>query len=229
MDLQLLVQHLVRKVLLIGHDASVCRYWRLFCSNWFGCLCKRSSKFCFGASATANGNQSIAIGNSAPKTIPGAAGAGNEAKRTKYDGLNNTQTNGERSVAIGSGAQTNGNDSFAFGSLAKTGSFYQGKDGYLGENVTRTADAAEKAIAFGTSATATGNASVAFGYNALGGETNAIAFGVESKAHKADSIAFGSNANATQANSIAFGSNAEALHENVITIGKDSKATKKVQ
>ena len=188
---------------------------------------KGDASFAFGASATANGNQSIAIGNSAPKTIPGAAGAGNEAKRTKYDGLNNTQTNGERSVAIGSGAQTNGNDSFAFGSLAKTGSFYQGKDGYLGENVTRTADAAEKAIAFGTSATATGNASVAFGYNALGGETNAIAFGVESKAHKADSIAFGSNANATKANSIAFGSNAEALHENVITIGKDSKATKK--
>lgn len=188
---------------------------------------KGQASFAFGASATANGNQSIAIGNSAPKTIPGAAGAGNEAKRTKYDGLNNTQTNGERSVAIGSGAKTNGNDSFAFGSLAKTGSFYQGKDGYLGENVTRTADAAEKAIAFGTSATATGNASVAFGYNALGGETNAIAFGVESKAHKADSIAFGSNANATKANSIAFGSNAEALHENVITIGKDSKATKK--
>ena len=188
---------------------------------------KGQASFAFGASATANGNQSIAIGNSAPKTIPGAAGAGNEAQRTKYDGLNNTQTNGERSVAIGSGAQTNGNDSFAFGSLAKTGSFYQGKDRYLGENVTRTADAAEKAIAFGTSATATGNASVAFGYNALGGEKNAIAFGVESKAHKADSIAFGSNSNATQANSIAFGSNAEALHENVITIGKDSKATKK--
>ena len=188
---------------------------------------KGQASFAFGASATANGNQSIAIGNSAPRTIPGAAGAGNEAQRTKYDGLNNTQTNGERSVAIGSGAQTNGNDSFAFGSLAKTGSFYQGKDRYLGENVTRTADVAEKAIAFGTSATATGNASVAFGYNALGGETNAIAFGVESKARKADSIAFGSNANATQANSIAFGSNAEALHENVITIGKDSKATKK--
>ena len=188
---------------------------------------KGQASFAFGASATANGNQSIAIGNSAPRTIPGAAEAGNEAQRTKYDGLNNTQTNGERSVAIGSGAQTNGNDSFAFGSLAKTGSFYQGKDGYLGENVTRTADAAEKAIAFGTSAMATGNASVAFGYNALGGETNAIAFGVESKAHKADSIAFGSNSNATQANSIAFGSNAQALHENVITIGKDSKATKK--
>ena len=187
---------------------------------------KGKASFAFGASATANGEQSIAIGNTSPKTLDGLPGQG-EAQRTKYDGLNNTQTNGARSVAIGSGAKTNGDDSFAFGSLAKTGSFYQGKDGYLGENVTRTADAAEKAIAFGTSATATGNASVAFGYNALGGETNAIAFGVESKAHKADSIAFGSNANATQANSIAFGSNAEALHENVITIGKDSKATKK--
>ena len=187
---------------------------------------KGKASFAFGASATANGEQSIAIGNTSPKTLDGLPGQG-EAQRTKYDGLNNTQTNGARSVAIGSGAKTNGDDSFAFGSLAKTGSFYQGKDGYLGENVTRTADAAEKAIAFGTSATATGNASVAFGYNALGGETNAIAFGVASKAHKADSIAFGSNANASEANAIAFGSNAEALHENVITIGKDSKATKK--
>ena len=187
---------------------------------------KGKASFAFGASATANGEQSIAIGNTSPKTLDGLPGQG-EAQRTKYDGLNNTQTNGARSVAIGSGAKTNGDDSFAFGSLAKTGSFYQGKDGYLGENVTRTVDAAEKAIAFGTSATATGNASVAFGYNALGGETNAIAFGVESKAHKADSIAFGSNANASEANAIAFGSNAEALHENVITIGKDSKATKK--
>ena len=188
---------------------------------------KGRASFAFGASATANGDQSIAIGNTAPKTLDGIPGYTGEAKRTKYDGLNNTQTNGERSVAIGSGAQTNGNDSFAFGSGAKTGSFFQGKDAYLGENVTRTADAAEKAIAFGTAATATGNASVAFGYNALGGEKNSIAFGVEAKSHKADAIAFGSSANASEANAIAFGSNAQALHENVITIGKDSKATKK--
>ena len=188
---------------------------------------KGRASFAFGASATANGDQSIAIGNTAPKTLDGIPGYTGEAKRTKYDGLNNTQTNGERSVAIGSGAQTNGNDSFAFGSGAKTGSFFQGKDAYLGENVTRTADVAEKAIAFGTAATATGNASVAFGYKALGGEKNSIAFGVEAKSHKADAIAFGSSANASEANAIAFGSNAQALHENVITIGKDSKATKK--
>ena len=188
---------------------------------------KGQASFAFGASATANGNQSIAIGNSAPRTIPGAAEAGNEAQRTKYDGLNNTQTNGERSVAIGSGAQTNGDDSFAFGSGAKTGSYYKGRDDYLGEDVSRTADAADKAIAFGTTATATGNSSIAFGANALGGETNSIAFGVEAKARKTDAIAFGSHANASKENSIAFGSNAQALHENVITIGKDSKATKK--
>ena len=187
---------------------------------------KGKASFAFGASATANGEQSIAIGNTSPRTLDGLPGEG-EAQRTKYDGVNNTQTNGDRSVAIGTGAKTNGDDSFAFGSGAKTGSYYKGRDDYLGEDVSRTADAADKAIAFGTTATATGNSSIAFGANALGGETNSIAFGVESKAHKADSIAFGSNANATQANSIAFGSNAEALHENVITIGKDSKATKK--
>ncbi|MCR1836838.1 YadA-like family protein [Pasteurella caecimuris] len=189
---------------------------------------KGSASFAFGASATSNGNQSIAIGNAAPKTLDGLPGAAGEAKRTKYDGLNNTQSNGERSVAIGSGAKTNGNDSFAFGSLASTGEFYSAYDNYLGEQVTKPASSsAEKAIAFGTSSRAIGNSSIAFGYNSLGAKNNSIAFGVEAKAHKNDAVAFGSNANATEANSIAFGSNAQALHENVITIGKNSKATKK--
>ena len=187
---------------------------------------KGKASFAFGASATANGEQSIAIGNTSPKTLDGLPGQG-EAQRTKYDGLNNTQTNGARSVAIGSGAKTNGDDSFAFGSGAKTGSYNKERDQYLDEEVYRTAAAANKAIAFGTTANATGNASIAFGANSLGAETNSIAFGVEAKARKADAIAFGSNANASEANAIAFGSNAEALHENVITIGKDSKATKK--
>lgn len=85
---------------------------------------KGNASFAFGASATANGDQSIAIGNTAPQTLDGVPGARGEAKRTKYDGLNNTQTNGDRSVAIGTGAKTNGDDSFAFGSGAKTGSYY---------------------------------------------------------------------------------------------------------
>lgn len=188
---------------------------------------KGSASFAFGASATANGDQSIAIGNTAPKTLDGLPDSGSEARRTRYDAENNTQTNGDRSVAIGSGAKTNGNDSFAFGSLAKTGEFYLGKDAYIEGNVTRPNTPAEKAIAFGTSSSASGNKSIAFGYNTLGGSENSIAFGVEAKAHKKDGIAFGSNANASEANSIAFGGNAQALHENVITIGKDSKATKK--
>ena len=187
---------------------------------------KGAASFAFGASATANGDQSIAIGNTAPQTLNGLPGEG-EARRTRYDGENNTQTNGARSVAIGTGAKTNGDDSFAFGSLAKTGEFYLGKDAYIEGNVTRPNTPAAKAIAFGTSSSASGNKSIAFGYNTLGGSENSIAFGVEAKAHKKDGIAFGSNANASEANSIAFGGNAQALHENVITIGKDSKATKK--
>ena len=187
---------------------------------------KGAASFAFGASATANGDQSIAIGNTAPQTLNGLPGEG-EARRTRYDGENNTQTNGARSVAIGTGAKTNGDDSFAFGSLAKTGEFSLGKDAYIEGNVTRPNTPAEKAIAFGTSSSASGNKSIAFGYNTLGGSENSIAFGVEAKAHKKDGIAFGSNANASEANSIAFGGNAQALHENVITIGKDSKATKK--
>ncbi|OOF62449.1 YadA-like family protein [Rodentibacter pneumotropicus] len=188
---------------------------------------KGNASFAFGASATSNGNQSIAIGNVAPKTLDGLPGGG-DVNRTQYDGLSNTQSNGDRSVAIGSGAKTNGNDSFAFGSLASTGEFYSEHDSYLGEKVTKPgSSSAEKAIAFGTSSRATGNSSIAFGYNSLGAKTNSIAFGIEAKARKNDAVAFGSNANASEANAIAFGSNAQALHENVITIGKDSKATKK--
>ena len=187
---------------------------------------KGTASFAFGASATANGDQSIAIGNTAPQTLNGLPGEG-EARRTRYDGENNTQTNGARSVAIGTGAKTNGDDSFAFGSLAKTGEFSLGKDAYIEGNVTRPNTPAAKAIAFGTSSSASGNKSIAFGYNALGGSENSIAFGVDAKAHKKDAIAFGNSANASEANSIAFGANSQALHENVITIGKDSKATKK--
>ena len=168
------------------------------------------SSFAMGASATAKGDQSIAIGN----VLQQSASASGTVK-TKYNGLENTQSNGVRSVAIGSGAKTNGDDSFAFGSAASTGKFKVERDAYLKDDVTNpdAAGVANKAIAFGTTANATGNASIAFGANSLGAETN--------------SIAFGSNANASEANAIAFGSNAEALHENVITIGKGSKATKK--
>ena len=203
---------------------------------------KGKASFAFGASATANGEQSIAIGNTSPRTLDGLPGEG-EAQRTKYDGLNNTQTNGVRSVAIGSGAKTNGDDSFAFGSAASTGKFKVERDAYLKDRVANpdAAGAADKAIAFGSQAGAAGESSIAFGYLAQADKKNSIAFGVESqsldkdaiafgsgaKANKVNSTAFGSNANASEANAIAFGSNAQALHENVITIGKDSKATKK--
>ena len=196
------------------------------------------SSFAMGASATAKGDQSIAIGN----VLQQSASASGTVK-TKYNGLENTQSNGVRSVAIGSGAKTNGDDSFAFGSAASTGKFKVERDAYLKDRVANpdAAGAADKAIAFGSQAGASGESSIAFGYLAQADKKNSIAFGVESqsldkdavafgsgaKANKVNSTAFGSNANASEANAIAFGSNAQALHENVITIGKDSKATKK--
>ena len=196
------------------------------------------SSFAMGASATAKGDQSIAIGN----VLQQSASASGTVK-TKYNGLENTQSNGVRSVAIGSGAKTNGDDSFAFGSAASTGKFKVERDAYLKDRVANpdAAGAADKAIAFGSQAGARGESSIAFGYLAQADKKNSVAFGVESqsldkdaiafgsgaKANKVNSTAFGSNANASEANAIAFGSNAEALHENVITIGKDSKATKK--
>ncbi|WGE52180.1 ESPR-type extended signal peptide-containing protein [Actinobacillus equuli] len=81
---------------------------------------KGNASFAMGASATAFGNQSIAIGSVNPTTSQAT-----KAAVTTYDAMNRTQTNGDRSMALGSGAKTSGDDSFAIGSNAETGTFKQ--------------------------------------------------------------------------------------------------------
>ena len=122
------------------------------------------SSFALGASATAKGNQSIAIGSLEQKISPDGSGV----PITKYNGLDNTQTNGDRSMALGTNAKTNGDDSFAIGYKSRTGEFNTVMDSYLGENVM-SADSnkkANKAIAVGTNTLAQKESSIAFGYEA---------------------------------------------------------------
>ncbi|VEI57893.1 autotransporter adhesin [Pasteurella multocida] len=168
-----------------------------------------TASFALGASATAFGDQSIAIGSVSPTTSASAS----NSKKTKYDGLNRTQTNGNNSIAMGSAARTNGENSFAIGSGAETGEFIEKRDTYL-EDMVREADVNKKA-----------KGAMAFGVNAKAKEAKAIAFGEEAKALKENAIAFGALANATESSSMAFGSKANALKQNAMAFGASAQAS----
>ncbi|EEX50180.1 YadA-like family protein [Pasteurella dagmatis] len=196
-----------------------------------------TASFALGASATAFGDQSIAIGSVSPTTSASAS----NSKKTKYDGLNRTQTNGNNSIAMGSAARTNGENSFAIGSGAETGEFIEKRDTYL-EDMVREADVNKKAkgamafgvnakakeakaIAFGEEAKALKENSMAFGAQANASEQNAIAFGALANATNSSAMAFGSKANALKQNAMAFGANAQATQQNAMAFGTNAKAT----
>ena len=175
------------------------------------------SSFALGASATAKGNQSIAIGSLEQKVSPSGSGV----PITKYNGLDNTQTNGDRSMALGTAAKTNGDDSFAIGYKAHTGEFKIEHDNYLKENVTSPEQSkkANKAIAVGTRALAQKESSIAFGYEASSLGVNAISIGANAKAAKDNVVAIGQGATATESGSMAIGQGAQSTFKNSLALG----------
>ena len=175
------------------------------------------SSFALGASATAKGNQSIAIGSLEQKKS--ADGLGTPI--TKYNGLDNTQTNGDRSMALGTNAKTNGDDSFAIGYKSRTGEFNTVMDSYLGENVV-SADSnkkANKAIAVGTNTLAQKESSIALGYEANSLGINAISIGANAKAEHDNVVAIGQTATATKSGSMAIGQGAKSTFKNSLALG----------
>ncbi|WP_081107554.1 trimeric autotransporter adhesin EmaA [Aggregatibacter actinomycetemcomitans] len=175
------------------------------------------SSFALGASATAKGNQSIAIGSLEQKISPNGSGV----PITKYNGLDNTQTNGNRSMALGTAAKTNGDDSFAIGYKAHTGEFKVEHDNYLKENVTSPdlSKKADKAIAVGTSALAQKESAIAFGYQANASGINAISLGANAKASQDNVVAIGKDATATESGSMAIGQGAKSTFKNSLALG----------
>jgi hypothetical protein len=175
------------------------------------------SSFALGASATAKGNQSIAIGSLEQKVSPSGSGV----PITKYNGLDNTQTNGDRSMALGTAAKTNGDDSFAIGYKAHTGEFKIEHDNYLKENVTSPEQSkkANKAIAVGTRALAQKESAIAFGYEASSLGVNAISIGANAKAAKDNVVAIGQGATATESGSMAIGQGAQSAFKNSLALG----------
>ncbi|WGE58495.1 YadA-like family protein [Actinobacillus equuli] len=180
---------------------------------------KGNASFAMGASATAFGNQSIALGSVNPVTSQAS-----HASVTTYDAMNRTQTNGDRSMALGSGAKTNGDDSFAIGSNAETGTFKTQKwtiKGAEGKNGDKLKDLKE------TVGNTTAVKAIAFGNNAKAKKDEAIAFGTNATAHSNASIAFGNKANVTGNISIAFGNESTAIGDTSIAFGKKANATGK--
>nr|ABJ97465.1 extracellular matrix protein adhesin A [Aggregatibacter actinomycetemcomitans] len=182
------------------------------------------SSFALGASATAKGDQSIAIGSVKPKVLSTSTG---NTKKTKYDGLDNTQTNGHRYMALGTAAKTNGDDSFALGYGSQTGGFDIVHDSYLNENVTsaNTSQKAEKAIAVGTNAKALKQSSVAFGYEANAGGENTIAIGSKANATYKNVVAIGESSSATKEGAMAIGQGAQANVANSLALGTGTIVT----
>ncbi|WGE61020.1 ESPR-type extended signal peptide-containing protein [Actinobacillus equuli] len=182
-----------------------------------------SASMAMGASATTFGNQSIAIGSVSPTTFDATGGF--EAKRTSYDGVNNTKTYGDRSMALGSAAKTNGNDSFAVGTNATTGQFEMGRIGTATPaSVANTSKSADKAIAFGNDSAARGTQSIAFGHDADANKKDSIAFGIDATTNGTASVAIGTNSKAEHDRVVTIGTNSTATHNRSMAIGEESKA-----
>ncbi|WGE47873.1 YadA-like family protein [Actinobacillus equuli] len=181
---------------------------------------KGEASVALGASATAHGVQSIAIGSVSPKTTKGE---NDEAFRTTYDGENSTETYGDRSMALGSGAKTNGNDSFAVGSGARTGTFKDSADVF--NHKDKVADvSADKAIAFGNDSEALKDKAVAFGNNATAKGEESVAFGFNATSVGNQSVAIGTNSNAAHDRVVTIGTNSTATHSRSMAIGEEAKA-----
>ncbi|MBN6065175.1 YadA-like family protein [Aggregatibacter actinomycetemcomitans] len=175
------------------------------------------SSFAFGASATAKGNQSIAIGSLEPQINNDGSGV----PITKYNGLDNTQTNGDRSMALGTNAKTNGDDSFAIGYRSRTGEFNTVMDSYLGDNITAPDNnkKAGKAIAFGSYAKAQKESAIALGYNTTSNGLNAIAIGANANASHSNVLAIGESAIASADSAMAIGQGAQSTVKNSLALG----------
>ncbi|QIW16729.1 hypothetical protein A4G20_10515 [Pasteurellaceae bacterium RH1A] len=182
-----------------------------------------SASLAMGASATAFGDQSIAIGSTSPVTL--AADGTHKVERTRYDGHTNTQTNGNRSLALGSNAKTNGDDSFAVGTNSRTGYFQTGKLAN-GDNgvVANTAKDADEAIAFGNNASALDDKAIAFGNNATARDNRSIAFGINATTNGSASVAIGTDSKAEHERVVTIGTNSTATHNRSMAVGEDARA-----
>ncbi|WP_249357472.1 YadA-like family protein [Mannheimia varigena] len=185
-----------------------------------------TASFAIGASATALGERSFAIGSGVPQSLNENTG---EARRSIYDGNNNTLAAGKDSFSIGTKAKTNGDSAFAIGTNANAGGFITETSRITELGTVTNADTtkvANNAFALGTNTRALSNDTVAFSTNATAQGDGSIAFGVNTNTTGTGAIAFGNASKSWANNAISIGWNATSHAEKVITIGTNSTVTK---
>ena len=194
-----------------------------------------------GASATAQGKQSIAIGSSDMLAQDG----GNGRASTKYDGINNTEASGARSVAIGTTARTSADDtiaigtktrilekesgSIAIGNTAGTQDVKNSRTDYLGYTPIAVKDKVgnqQDKISIGTNSYADGHDSIAIGTRAQAIFTNnAPSIGTSRNTENAGAVSIGYQSIAQGDQAVALGSRAEALNRQAMALGNDAFAS----
>ncbi|WP_432796136.1 YadA-like family protein [Actinobacillus pleuropneumoniae] len=204
-----------------------------------------TASLAMGASATAKGVQSIAIGSSDMLAQDG----GNGRALTKYDGTNNTEASGARSVAIGTTARTSADDAIAIGTGAKalntntisigTGNTVTGANSTAIGDPTKISGTGSHSL--GNNNTIPDNNSTVIGNNnVLSGPWDSVSNGSHVVGNNVqirgeNSLAFGNNAMVGDVNNegvfgtvnaTAIGTSATAKGENALAVGTGAKASK---
>ena len=180
-------------------------------------------------SATANGTDSIAIGNGATTSANYSIAIGYYAGKNK--------TTGQNAVVIGASATASGANSFAIqGGIASGIRSFAIQGGTASGNSatamgTSTTASGNNSIALGSSTTASGNNAIALGGSTTASGNNAIALGSSTKAYSSNSMAWGSGTTAGVSgnpniyNATAWGSNTVSTNNRSTAFGQNTHAT----
>jgi len=194
-----------------------------------------------GTAASANGTNSIAIGNAAQVTDIGSAGQsaiaiGDSAVASDPHVIaigTRADAPAENGIAIGIDSDAGGFSGVALGELTVASSDDTVAIGTRAEATNGNAIAigrgagagGSKAVAIGFGSTANGGFSVALGDEASAGGTNSFAQAAAASAAGNHSIAFGELASAGQDHSIVMGQGAASTATNGIAIGSGSSVS----
>ena len=172
-----------------------------------------------GITASANGNNSVAIGG-ATANQNGAIAIGSDTSSS------------QNAVSIGWGSTGSGYGALVFGTTSEASHLPIGNAGRASTASSDYAVAvgagaqagAKYSMAFGTNTTANGESAVAMGYKSNASSRNAVSIGSESKAQELNALAIGTNTNVTKQNATAVGSGSSVTGHNATAVGNETTA-----
>ncbi|MGX2950931.1 ESPR-type extended signal peptide-containing protein [Ursidibacter sp. B-7004-1] len=196
--------------------------------------------YAIGAVSYAEGGGSLAIGHSThsggDRSIAIGSTLDSVNNRNNYRDTNNTQTLGNRSIAIGATARTESgaHDAIVFGTNAKadrdaTNATAIGNNAIASKAeaiaVGHNANASEIntiAVGFNTKANATNSTAVGNGADVKAGAVSGTALGIGATVFKQYGVAVGAESNASNNGTVAIGHGATARHDNSVALGNNS-------